>query len=82
MTSRDRPLELRQKETARHHRREDAAYSVSNIKRNLFLRTPVAYGSVWWYDGDEDAPRPDAERALNQGRGLRAAALFSCVPES
>lgn len=63
-------------------RREDAAYTVSNIKRNLFLRTSVAYGSVWWYEGDEDAPRPDAERALNQGRRLRAAALFSCVGEN
>ncbi len=57
-------------------RREDTAYTVSNIKRNLFLRMSVAYGSVWWYEGDEDA------RALNQGRGLRAAALFSCVPKS
>ena len=41
--------------------RGDVTMTISNIYNNLSRRTMTAYGSVWWYEGDEDAPRPDAE---------------------
>lgn len=39
----------------------DIPMTVSNISCNLRRRSFSAYGSVWWYEGDEDAPKPDAE---------------------
>lgn len=41
--------------------RGNIAMTVSNIHCNLSRRTSVAYGSVWWYEGDEGAPEPDGE---------------------
>lgn len=41
--------------------RGDVTMTVSNIHCNLTRRTSVAYGSVWWYEGDEDAPGPSVE---------------------
>ena len=40
--------------------RGDVTMTISNIYNNLGRRTMTAYGSVWWYEGDEDAPKPDA----------------------
>lgn len=41
--------------------RGDVTMTISNIYNNLSRRSMTAYGSVWWYEGDEDAPRSDAE---------------------
>ena len=41
--------------------RGDVTMTVSNIHCNLARRTSVAYGSVWWYEGDAEAPSPSGE---------------------
>ena len=42
----------------RGHCRGDVLMTAGNICRNLVRDTSVAYGSVWWYEGDEEAPDP------------------------
>lgn len=41
--------------------RGDVGVTMGNICCNLKRKTSMAYGSVWWYEGDEDAPKPDAK---------------------
>lgn len=47
-------------EEGRGNPRGDVTMTMSNIHCNLSRRTSTAYGSVWWYEGDEDAPEPNA----------------------
>ena len=48
---------IRRDAEGRGNVRGDVTMTMSNIHCNLVRRTSVAYGSVWWYEGDEEAPK-------------------------